>query len=74
MKIFLEQKGQALIEYLLAIVFISVIGVNLVQTARNSLKDMAGGLTVALTRQLSVGVCKELCYSDAFVNFPNIEN
>ncbi len=61
-------KGQALVEYLLILVFISVIGVKTVQGLGSFFGKSTGNLAYVLSRYLTVGVCPKDCFFTQYKN------
>ena len=66
----LKYSGQAVIEYILVFAFMSFIVINLVNLFAGYVGSSMGGLAYALTQQLTVGVCEQLCYLNSFGNRP----
>ena len=64
----MRSSGQAVIEYLLILILVTAIGGPLVRALGRSLGDGAGTLNSVLSSHLSVGVCKEDCFPDSYVN------
>jgi Flp pilus assembly pilin Flp len=60
--------GQALIEYLLLFSFMTFIAIGLVKGLGNTMTSSVGNIGYELTEQLTVGVCKKLCFYDGFKN------
>ena len=61
-------KGQATVEYLLIFAFVALIAVGLVKTIGLAMGNGMGLLGTSLSEHLSVGVCREWCFFDGFVN------
>ena len=61
-------RGQAVIEYLFMLIFISLIGIKLIQGLSAFMFESIGGLGHVLNVHLSVGVCKESCFNNSYVN------
>lgn len=64
----IDQKGQALIEYLMVLVFISLIAGKMVTTFSDFFRDSLGNLGHVLTINLNVGVCKKECFFAGYKN------
>lgn len=63
-------KGQALIEYILLLVFIVGITIKLVGTFSDFFRDSLGNLGHVMTLNLFVGVCENDCLFPGFQNGP----
>ena len=61
-------KGQALIEYLLIFSFMTFIGINMVKGLGKTMTTSVGVLGYELTEQFTVGVCKEMCFYNGYIN------
>ena len=61
-------KGQALIEYLLIFSFMTFIGINMVRGLGRTMTTSVGVLGYELTEQFTVGVCKEMCFYNGYIN------
>ncbi len=61
-------KGQALIEYLLIFSFMTFIGINMVRGLGKTMTTSVGVLGYELTEQFTVGVCKEMCFYNGYIN------
>lgn len=67
-KSFFYHSGQAMVEYILVLVFASFIGVNLVQSFSEFFRDSFGSLGHSLSINLNVGVCPENCFFAGYKN------
>lgn len=63
-----NNRGQALVEYILILAFLSVIGSRFVSGVGNSLSSKMGTLAHVLSVNLSVGVCKSECNFSGYKN------
>lgn len=63
-----DQMGQALVEYLLLLVFLVVISSKIVGTFTDFMSDSFGNLGHAMTVNLTVGVCAEECFFAGYKN------
>lgn len=63
-----KQQGQALVEYLFVFSFVALIGVFFVRSINLAITETMGGLAYALTQELSIGVCRFYCVTNAFMN------
>lgn len=61
-------KGQALIEYLLIFSFMTFIGINMVRGLGKTMTTSVGVLGYELTEQFTIGVCKEMCFYNGYIN------
>ncbi|MBL6989291.1 MAG: hypothetical protein ISR65_05920 [Bacteriovoracaceae bacterium] len=61
-------RGQAVIEYILLFGLIAFISINMVKGFSSYMGKTVGGLGVALTNQLTVGVCEKACYYKGYKN------
>lgn len=66
-----ENKGQALVEYIVVFSFLALISIKMVQGISGYLTDTTGNLAYYLSQQLSVGVCEEHCFFSKFKNEVN---
>ncbi len=60
--------GQALLEYLLLIVFGVIVASNLVKTLSESTGNKIGNLTHYLSESLTTGVCERECFFSGYKN------
>jgi hypothetical protein len=60
--------GQALIEYLLILVFIVGIGTTIVTKLSSFFQDTSGNLAHVLSINLTVGVCQSKCFFKQYKN------
>lgn len=68
LKIRMRASGQALIEYLLIFCFMTFISISMVKGLSKTMFASVGAIGYELTEQLTVGVCKELCFFKGYVN------
>jgi len=68
MVFFKKNSGQALVEYLVVFSFMAIIAIKLATGIQGFIKTTMGGLSKALTMQLSSGVCKSNCFYKSFSN------
>ena len=66
-----SERGQALIEYILVLVLIMVLASKLATSFTDFMRDSIGNLGHVLSLNLSVGVCAEQCFFDAYKNGSN---
>jgi len=60
--------GQALLEYLLLVVFGVIVASNLVSSLSESAGDKVGNLTHYLSESLSTGICQRNCFFGGYDN------
>ncbi len=60
--------GQALLEYLLLLVFGVIVASNLAQTLSESTGEKVGNLTHYLSESLTTGVCERDCFFSGYKN------
>jgi hypothetical protein len=65
------QQGQALVEYLIILLFLGVIGGKVVVGIRDFMSGNIGNLNHVLSQNLKVGVCAQDCF---FGNYRNGNN
>lgn len=66
--LFFNERGQAIMEYLMIILFIAFLSVKMV-TAYNKILDTTfKSLAKVLTQHLNIGVCESRCFSDGYQN------
>lgn len=65
-----RNSGQALIEYLLVMLFLIGFSVKIVGSFSDFFRDSMGNLGHVLTLNLLVGVCEEDCFFSGFKNGP----
>jgi hypothetical protein len=63
-----QNKGQALVEYIIIFSFLALISIKMVSGVSGYITDTMGNLAFYLTQQLSVGVCEEHCYFGGYKN------
>ncbi len=63
-----HNSGQAAVEYLLLFAFIALIGMSLIKGFTSTLGNTTGGLTYALSKQLTSGVCEQACFFSGYGN------
>lgn len=68
MSIFSLSRGQALVEYLLLLVFLVMLSSKIVLTFTDFLRDSFGDLGHAMSVNLTVGVCPEECFFESYRN------
>ena len=64
----IKNKGQALVEYLLVVVFLIMISAKLVGGFTGFMRDSIGNLGHVLSLNLSVGVCPKDCFFSGYKN------
>ena len=64
----MDIRGQATVEYILIFALVALIAVALIKAVGLAVGNGMGLLGTSLSEHLSVGVCKEWCYYDGFVN------
>lgn len=65
-----KQLGQALIEYVLVVMFISVIGLKFVKSFSEFVSEAFGDLGHVMTTTLTTGACERQCFFSAYRNGP----
>lgn len=68
MKLKSNNVGQALVEYIIIFSFMAIIAMKMAGSINTFMGGTVGNLAYYLSQQLSVGVCKNWCFMDAFVN------
>lgn len=68
MSFFRNHSGQALVEYLLLVVFMLLLTVKLVGSFSTFMRDSMGNLGHVLTMNLTTGVCAEECFFSSYRN------
>lgn len=63
-----SQSGQAVVEYILLFSFLMLIMLAFVRGINVAVSETMGGLGYALSQQLTIGVCKELCFYSDYAN------
>lgn len=63
-----NQKGQALVEYLFVIMFISVIGTKFISKLGKYTSTQMGKMAHVLSLNLTVGICNNQCYFTGYKN------
>jgi hypothetical protein len=63
-----NNKGQALIEYLLIFSFVTFLSINIVKGMSKTMLSSVGYMGYELTEQFTVGVCKKLCFFNGYLN------
>jgi hypothetical protein len=63
-----HSSGQALIEYLLIFSFMTFISIGLVKGLGKTLFKSVGYIGYELTEQFTVGVCKNACFFNGYIN------
>ncbi len=64
----LRSHGQAIVEYLIVFSFMAIIAIKMATGLQGFVKTTMGGLSKALTWQLSSGVCPRNCFYKSFSN------
>lgn len=64
----LNKKGQALVEYLLLVVFLVMISSKVLISFTDFMRESVGGLGHTMTMNLMVGICKEECFYSNYKN------
>lgn len=64
----MNRHGQALIEYLLIFSFMTFITINMVKGLGTTLFKSVGYMGYELSEQFTIGVCKQDCFFDGYVN------
>ncbi len=64
----MKQSGQALVEYLIVLLFIGIVGNSAIIAIRDFTTGNIGQLNHVLSRNLTVGVCANDCF---FSNYKN---
>lgn len=68
MSFFSKKSGQALIEYLLLVVFMLILSSRLVGGFTTFMRDSVGNLGHILSINLTVGVCAKECFFTDYLN------
>lgn len=63
-----KNAGQAMVEYLVILIFVCGIGVGLVKGLNSFLTTAFGGLGRALNNHLSTGECAKNCLFNGYIN------
>jgi hypothetical protein len=63
-----DQHGQALVEYLMVLIFISFLAGKMVTGFSDFFRDSFGNLGHALSINLNVGVCERDCFFGGYKN------
>lgn len=66
----LTKRGQALVEYVLLMVFLIILGTKLVSGFTDFARTSIGNLGHVLSINLTTGVCKKDCFFEAYSNGP----
>lgn len=64
----MNSNGQALVEYLLLVVFLIILGSKLITGFTEFMRDSVGGLSHVLGLNLSVGMCETDCFYTEYRN------
>ena len=64
----LNSGGQALLEYLLVMIFVIILSVKMVTVMTDFMRDSMGNLGHVLTTYLNVGVCERKCFFGGYRN------
>lgn len=64
----MERAGQALIEYLFILALVMAIGGRFVNAFSRYVGNGTGTLNSVLSSHLSVGVCRDECFPDNYIN------
>jgi hypothetical protein len=65
---FQKNSGQALVEYLIVFLFMTLITLKMVNSLREMMGVMVGNLGYVLSDELRVGVCQSDCFINNFKN------
>ncbi len=63
-----DNRGQALIEYLLIFSFVTFLSIGLIKGVSNTMLSSVGFIGYEMTEQLTIGVCKKLCFYNGYKN------
>jgi hypothetical protein len=63
-----KNSGQAMIEYLLLVVFLLLLSLKMVGGFTDFMRDSIGNLGHVLSVNLTTGICKEECFFDGYRN------
>ncbi len=63
-----SQSGQAVVEYILLFSFLMLIMLAFVRGINGAVSETMGGLAYALSHQLTIGVCENLCFYSDYAN------
>lgn len=66
----LNRAGQALVEYLFALMFITIISTKMIGAFSDFMRDSFGNLAHVLTLNLMTGACKSQCFWYGYKNGP----
>ena len=61
-------RGQAVIEYIFLLAFMSFISLEMLQQFGDILGGNMGGIAYYLTQHLTTGVCADICFTDSYAN------
>ncbi len=65
---FKHHSGQAVIEYLLVVIFMTLLAIAMVKSFNEVMNQTVGSLSVSITKELSTGVCSKNCYYPGYFN------
>ncbi|MCT4642608.1 MAG: hypothetical protein N4A33_09975 [Bacteriovoracaceae bacterium] len=63
-----SNKGQAMVEYLLIMVFAASISIKMIQSFSDFMKTSMGSMGHILTQHLTTGVCEKNCFFAGYKN------
>lgn len=61
-------KGQALVEYLLVVIFLIILTFKIVTSFTTFMAESMGNLGHVLSKNLQTGICKKECFYDGYAN------
>ena len=64
----IDDKGQALVEYLLVLIIVAGIGTLMVKGMVGYFGTTLTSFSYILTKELSVGVCQNDCLTNSYIN------
>jgi hypothetical protein len=68
MKLTNKSSGQAMIEYLLLLVFLLILSSRMISGFSSFMSDSIGNLAHVLSLNLSTGICENECYFKGYLN------
>jgi hypothetical protein len=63
-----NKRGQATLEYIIVLIFVGIIGIQLIRGLSSFLGDSIGSFSDILSSHLTVGVCKRDCFYNGYLN------